>query len=141
MAKQSQGRQVPQILSNCCVQYIHYKPLRGTPTPSLQYSYPTPLFSTWTAGESAEDLNRSVVVPAADDMVEEDGPDEPGDDVETAFEEVCKIVFMAVVFIRHCIFLSQFNILFIPSVPCPTVTYVYIPSHAEMGRYRYLSGK
>ena len=39
-------------------------------------------------------------------MVEEDGPDEPGDDVETAFEEVCKIVFMAVVFIRHCIFPS-----------------------------------
>ena len=47
-----------------------------------------------------------MVVPAADDMVEEDGPDEPGDDVETAFEEVCKIVFMAVVFIRHCIFPS-----------------------------------
>ena len=61
-------------------------------------------------------------------MVEEDGPDEPGDDVETAFEEVCKILFMAVVFIRHCIFLSQSNILFIPSLLCPTVTYIYIPS-------------
>ena len=69
-----------------------------------------------------------MVVPAADDMVEEDGPDEPGDDVETAFEEVCKILFMAVVFIRQCIFLSQSNILFIPSVPCPTVTYIYIYS-------------
>ena len=91
-----------------------------------QYSYPTPLFSTSTVGESAEDLNRSVVVPATDDMVEEDGPDKPGDDVETAFEEVCKIVFIAVVFTRHCISLSQSNILFIPSVPCPSVTYIYI---------------
>ena len=135
--KQSQSRQVPQILSTAafCI-------LTTTPPPP-QHSYPTPLFSTWTAGESAEDLNRSVLVPAADDMVEEDGPDEPGDDVETAFEEVCKILFMAVVFIRQCIFLSQSNILFIPSVPCPTVTYIYIyiPSDAEMGRYRYLSGK
>ena len=67
-----------------------------------------------------------MVVPAADDMVEEDGPDKPGDDVETAFEEVCKIVFIAVVFTRHCISLSQSNILFIPSVPCPSVTYIYI---------------
>lgn len=133
MAKQSQGRQVPQILSNCCVQYIHYKPLRGTPTPSLQYSYPTPLFSTWTAGESAEDLNRSVVVPAADDMVEEDGPDEPGDDVETALEEVCKIVF-----IHHCRFLSQSNILFIPSVPCPALTYIFRPMPKRGVTYIYL---
>ena len=75
--------------------------------PPPLYSYPTALFSTWTAGESAEDLNRSVVVQAADDMVEEDGPDEPGDDVETAFEEVCKIVFVAIVFRRHCIFFKS----------------------------------
>ena len=121
VAKQSQSRQVLQILSTVAFSIFSTSP----PPPPPQYSYPTPLFSTWTAGESTEDLNRSVVVPAADDMVEEDGPDEPGDDVETAFEEVCKILFMAVVFIHHCIFLSLSNSLFIP---CPTVTYIYIYS-------------
>ena len=85
-----------------------------------QYSYPNPLVSTWTAGESVEDLNRSVVGPA--DIGKEDGPDEPGDDVETAFDEVCKVVFVC-----HCIFLSQSNIFFILSVPCPTLTYIFGP--------------
>ena len=97
-----------------------------------QYSYPTPLFSTWTPGESAEHLNRSVVGPA-DDIGEDDGPDEPGDDVETALEEVCKIVF-----IHHCRFLSQSNILFIPSVPCPTLTYIFRPMPKRGVTYIYL---